>query len=304
MFREINQSTAFIATLGLQPQVVTRGLDKLLALEPDISYGIIIYTGAYRSHPEWATFELFQRHIEQTYETIKWEWVPIKEANADSPLNDVNTPDAAELAFKIIYNQTKKLKQKGYRLHTLLAGGRKSIIVYAMITAQLLFDTQDKLWHIFSEDEYQRNLSVRPHVPLAITQLLEIPIMHLAGLMPMVRELILHSDDPTKAIDLYRHHDDVEWQMQLQMFFNACEPIDQMIMWLRFRNYSNSEVAQRVHLTEPGIIRHLHKVADHFLDDPALRLRYPRGFKRPNRDILIALRPVLLQMETPPPFNE
>ena len=253
MFTEPTAPPAFIATLGLQPQVITRGLDSLLSIEPGIERGIIIHTRSYRSHPDWPPFETFQRYIEAHYATIDWQWIPIQEESQE-PLADVDTPDSAELAFKIIFNTTKNLKREGFRLHNLIAGGRKSIIVYSMVSAQLIFDVEDKLWHIFSDDEHNRGLNTRPHPPPTV-QLVEIPILHLAGLMPMVRELILHSDDPTRALHLYREHEDVERNIHMLRFLREeCDVIDRRIMWLYVKDHSNQQIAQRVSLSAPGRI--------------------------------------------------
>jgi CRISPR-associated protein Csx14 len=292
---------ALIATLGLQPQVITRALDCLLEKDPDIIQGTIIHTAAFRSHPNWPTFETFRRYIETRYEDIDWQWVPIEDGDG-RVLNDVNTPEAAELAFKVIFNATKALKRQGYRLHGLIAGGRKSIIVYSMISAQLLFDVRDKLWHLFSDDENSPNheLSRRPHIPSAKLHLVEIPVLHLAGLMPMVRELILYGDDPTRALRLYQEHDDMERLVQLQRFYDECEPVEQRILWLRFHNLPNADVSERVFLSTSAVHGRLNSIADRFYSDPALGSRYTQKPPKPYRAVLIALRPILSRIEQEP----
>lgn len=298
--RQIEKPSAFIATLGLQPQIVTRALDKLLVIDPEISQGTIIYTATYRFHPHWDTFERFQKHLKNEYKNIAWKWVPIQESEKTPILADVNTRKASELAFKVIFNETRELKRQGYRLHKLLAGGRKSVTVYSMVSAQLLFDLQDKLWHIFSDDEHHPNEGRRPHVPLTSIQLLEVPLLHLAGLMPMVRELLLHTDDPARAIGAITEHDDKEYLLQLHRFYDECEPIDQLLLWYRFRGVSNTEIVARVHVHEATIIRRLKKVAKRFYQDPVFGSRYTEMPEKPHQAILIALRPVLLHIEDPP----
>lgn len=289
---------AFVATLGLQPQVITRALDKLMEIEPDIVQGTIIHTRAYRSHPDWPTFETFQRYVEKQYDAIDWEWCPIQETGKE-PVDDVNSLETAELTFRLTFKIIRELKQQGYRLHTLIAGGRKSIIVYSMISAQLLFDVYDKLWHIFSKDENVRELSLRPHPPEDTVQLVEIPVFHLSGFMPMVRELILFSDDPTRAIRLYQEQEDMDYLVHLQHFYEACDSIDKRILLMRFHNFSNKEVAGRVHLGEPAIIQRLHRIADRLYDDPIVKRHIPKKPRQPQRAVLFALRPVLIKLNKP-----
>lgn len=298
MFHSLDQPPAFIATLGLQPQIITRALDKLITLEPDFVQGTIIHTAAYRAHPNWPTFSTFQHYIAETYPSIAWEWLPIQEQSQE-PVRDVNTVASAELAFKVIFKATKELKQQGFQLHGLIAGGRKSIIVYSMISAQMLFDINDKLWHVFSKDENVRDLSLRPHPGNEVVDLVEIPVFHLAGLMPMVRELMLFGDDPTRAIRLYKDQEDIDYIVNLQRFYDSCEQIDRDILLLRFHDYPNKEIAERVGTVESNIISRLHKVADRLYSDPLVKKRYWQKPRQPQRTVIFTLRPILINL--PPP---
>lgn len=300
-FRQQNAPPAFIATLGLMPQVITRGLDSLLKHESTIRRATLIYTGSYRAHPNWPTFQAFQNDLTRHYDFIEWDWVPLQQ-EGQPILMDVDDHQSTEIAFRVIFQATKALKAEGYRLHSLIAGGRKSIIVYSMISAQLLFDPFDQLWHIFSDDERDREKGLRPHVDASVIHLAPIPVMHLGGLMPMVRELLLHDSDPTRAMHMYREHHDIERTMQLHRFYESCDPLDKYILWLRFKNHPNKEIADKVYLGEPAIINRLRRVAEAFYSDPILSgSRYTQLPPKPHRAVLIELRPVFLQMSEPPP---
>jgi len=284
---------AFIATLGLVPQIVTRALDRLRPLEPMLRHAVIIHTAEYRPHPLWPTLADFRAYLEATYAPLTIELAPI--ARRDQPvMRDVESPAHAEIAFQVIYNATRELKRAGYRLHCLIAGGRKSIIIYSVLSAQLLFDAQDKLWHIFSEDEYNRELGLRPHVPDHVTQLAEIPVLYVSRLAPMIRELILHSDDPTRAVRIFEEQEDVEKLAYLQRFYNECDPLDQQILLLRYREYTNAVVARRVHLSESAVSNRLRNVAErYFHDTRAGRSRYAELPGNPQGVLLLELRPIL-----------
>lgn len=299
MMDELSPPAAFVATLGLQPQVITRGLDALLLRDPELQCGTIIHTSSYRSHPNWPTFETFRRYIETQYPDLDWTWVPIAEGtDATVAVEDVNTPESAELAFRHIFNVKKQYKREGYRLHSLIAGGRKSIIVYSMVSAQLLFDVYDRLWHIFSDDEHNRELSLRPHVDPRLTHLAEIPVLHLSGLMPMVRELILHSDDPTRALRLYRDHEDVERNAHLRRFFQQeCELIDRQILWLWARAYSNRQISLYINMSESAINRRLNRVSERFFADPLCGRIYGRLTNKGPRVVLLALSPIVNEIQ-------
>jgi hypothetical protein len=130
-------------------------------------------------------------------------------------------------------------------------------------------------------------------------QLVEIPVLHLSGFMPMARELILYSNDPTRAIRLYQEQEDIDYVLHLQKIYDTCDPIDQQILLLRFHNFSNREVAERVHLGEPAIIQRLHRVADRLYDDPVVKKRFRNKPRQPQRAVLFTLRPVLIKMDMP-----
>lgn len=287
---------AYVATLGLQPQVLTRALDQLLQIEPGIELATVIHTSAFRPHPAWPTFAHFQEYMAQRYANIGWEWIPI-ERSGETPLDDVDTPYGAEVAFQVIYNVTRDLKRRGYRLHSLIAGGRKSIIVYSVISAQLLFDANDRLWHIFSEDEHHRELGLRPHVEDRLVQLVEIPVLYVSRVAPLVRELILYSDDPARAVRFYREHEDVELLIRMQRFFDECDPIDQQIILLRFQGMPNLAVAENVHLSDSAVTNRLKNVAERFYRDPLLGgTRYAKLPDKPHRTLLFHLSPLLRRM--------
>lgn len=292
---------AFIATLGLMPQIITRALDRLRPLEPLLKHAVIIHTAEYRPHSLWPTLADFRAYLEKTYAPLTIELVPIAR-RGEPTLRDVESPAHAEVAFQVIYNATRELKRAGYRLHSLIAGGRKSIIIYSVLSAQLLFDGQDKLWHIFSEDEYNRELGLRAHVPDHVTQLAEIPVLYVSRLAPMMRELILHSEDPTRAMRIFDEQEDVEKLAYLQRFYNECDEDDQKILLLRYQENTNAVVARRVSLSESAVSNRIRAVAErYFHDTRAGRSRYAKLPGNPQGALLLELRPILSRIAADSP---
>ncbi len=268
---EMTTAPALVATLGLAPQIITRALDEMLKpnVEPGLGPVYIIHTSAFRKHDHWPSFAHFTVYLEQTYSRLSFHLVPIKDENGRT-VYDVETPETAELAFKTVFNIVKQLKREGRRLHGLIAGGRKSMIVYTMISAQLLFDEDDQLWHLYSsQDSWEPHESLKSGNDLTESKdrshLVEIPILHLAGLMPMVRELILNSDDPTQAIRLYRKHETVEQIVRLQRFYlEECDEIDRKILLLAAKGWGNRKIGDAVGLTETPVTNRITKMARKF----------------------------------------
>lgn len=282
---------ALVATLGLQPQVITRSLDFLLEeIEPDLAEVVLIHTSAFPyNHPHWRSLAEFREHLQKRYPAIRWRWTPIQDVDG-SEVRDVETVELATQVFRIIFSEVKRIKQDGRRLHGLIAGGRKSMIVYTMVSAQLLFDVEDRLWHLFSKDE-----GPIPHLSpeqKRWSHLLEIPVLHLAGVMPVVRMMILNSDDPTAAIDLYREHEDVERLIHLRRFYESCDEIDREIVLLAYKGLSNSQIADQVHLAEGRIAYRINRVAERFYAEVYGRRLDPFP-GRPRVRLLHDLRPLL-----------
>ncbi len=145
MSNEIKLPATLIATLGSEPQVVTAALDLLLQRGEPITRTVVIHTfgpGTIIS----AAVERLQGVFNKTY---KETGVCLElEAILDErgfPFSDVETHAAAQAAFRTIYKQVHKAKLRGDRVHLSIAGGRKTMAVFGMSTAQLLFDENDHL---------------------------------------------------------------------------------------------------------------------------------------------------------------
>jgi CRISPR-associated protein Csx14 len=292
----IDPKPALVATLGLQPQVITRSMDILLDdIEPDLGEAIIIHTSAFPfSHRYWRDLADFQEDMAKTYPKIQWRWVPIADA-AGRVVDDVETPEAAELAFQIIYREVKRIKQQWRKVHGLIAGGRKSMIVFTMVSAQLLFGIEDRLWHLFSTDE-----GPDPHLPESRkhhSRLIEIPVMHLAGFMPVIHRMMLDSNDPLSAISVYREHEDNARLLRLREFFDSRDEIDQQILILAYRGYSNRQIADRVYIQEGGISRRVTSMADEFYE----KVQPPPPSPYPGRIRLRLLHDMRALLEKLPP---
>jgi CRISPR-associated protein (TIGR02584 family) len=289
---------AFVATLGLQPQIITRALDQLRPLEPRLELAVILHTAEYRPHPQWPTLADFSAYLSYTYAPLRVE-LSLLQQPGEAPLRDVVSPADAEVAFRVIYNVTRDLKRRGYRLHSLIAGGRKSIIIYSVLSAQLLFDAQDKLWHIFSRDEYERDrfdreMGLRPHVAGDVVHLVEVPVLFVSRVAPLIRELILHSDDPTRAVRIFEEQEDAERLAYLQRFFNECDPGDRRILLLRYQGVTNAVIARQLGYSESAVSNRLRGVAERYFQDPrAGRSRYAELPPNPQVAILAELRPIL-----------
>lgn len=186
-----------IATLGSAPQVVTLALDLLLAQDHELRQLVVVHTAAgcepvttalHMLSQEWATYA--------PYGILGFARVEI--VSPAGPVADVDTEAGAEAAFRAIYGAVVAAKRQGFRIHLSIAGGRKTMAVYGMAVAQLLFDEGDRLWHLFSNEALQgeQRLHARPD---DAARLVPVPILRWSETSPMLTELA-QSDDPFEAV--------------------------------------------------------------------------------------------------------
>lgn len=155
--------SVFIATLGTEPQVITAGFDLLRRRGENIQKVLVVHTCQPPGEPIAIAVQTVEQEFNQypPYKHVSLELLPIKDS-AGLPITDVNTPQAAEAAFRLLYQHILAAKQNGLRVHLSIAGGRKTLAVYGMLAAQLLFDDEDRLWHLYSAGDFLNERRLHP----------------------------------------------------------------------------------------------------------------------------------------------
>lgn len=201
MLRNARQ-TVFIATLGIEPQVVTIALDELCARHPDLVFeeAVVIHTDPLQQGIGEALRRLDAEMKSGYYgqRVRKYRKVPIEYDGR--PVQDIYSQAEAGAVFTTIYREIAQHKRLGRVVHFNAAGGRKGMTVYGMASAQILFDADDRLWLLFSSPEF---MSLRPS-PLHCTrptdaQLIEIPVLRWSNTPPAMTALVIY-DDPMQAV--------------------------------------------------------------------------------------------------------
>lgn len=115
------------------------------------------------------------------------------------PIADIGTQAALTATFRTFFQTALAVKNRHEALHICIAGGRKTMAVYGMMTAQLLFDEGDHLWHLLSPREMQDEKRMRLQDGDEAS-LVQIPIIRASSLPTNV--LMDEIDDPDKAVAL------------------------------------------------------------------------------------------------------
>lgn len=217
---------ALVATLGTQPEVVTIALDLLLDDGVPVDKVYVIHTAS--SQPG--------DRMDQSLRALRREFpggthyryrgqrgtmclcsLSLVQLEASGrALEDVRSEEDARAVLVTLFNVVRDLKMERHVVHLSIAGGRKSMSVYGMATAQLLFDSHDRLWHVFSMPTFEAEDAMHPHDP-GDARLVRIPALPISTVFPGMVTLIT-SRDPLAALERKRALIEMEERRTRQEF--------------------------------------------------------------------------------------
>ena len=191
----MNPSAVLLAPLGSKPQLVTIALDLLEQQGESVGEVVILHTSLEREATRQAVAVL-GREFPAVYPHIRLRPICLCDEQG-RPLEDLDSDLGAREAFRVLYHEVKAAKRAHRRVHLSIAGGRKIIAVYAMVVAQLLFDPEDRVWHIFSVPALIESRALHP-AP-GESALIRVPVLRWSEISPALTDLVL-SDDPFQAL--------------------------------------------------------------------------------------------------------
>lgn len=181
-----------MATLGGQPQVVTFALDDLLARGEQVEAVIAVHPAA-----ETPAMRQSLARLEEAFAGGCYGGRPCplrQEVLHDGrlALADIADEAAAEATWQTLHRLLSRLKHEGRRLHLVVTGGPRLIGLMAMSAATLLFDHQDRLWHLYTPRPLREAAAGGAilHVgPEAGVRLIQVPIAPWGAYFPALRAL-------------------------------------------------------------------------------------------------------------------
>jgi CRISPR-associated protein Csx14 len=189
------KSAILIATLGAEPQVVTLTLDSLLARGERIASVIVVHTAPDREPVRSSLRSLHHEFVVERPYGDEILFVPHLLAGASGPLADVVTPSEIDDAFRSLYVLLRQHKQAGRSIHLSIAGGRKTMALFAMAAAQVVFGLEDHVWHLVSDPALVISKRLHTDRPGDII-LVPVPVAYWGRLRP---------DDSSRVHDFIKH---------------------------------------------------------------------------------------------------
>lgn len=279
---------AMIATLGVEPQVVTIALDSLIKQGKYINEVTVLYT----DHPAiLEALAILEGEFKGTvYSGVTFHAKAI--STTHGPVRDFQSEEELRGLLRTLYTEIRQARQKKRPLHLCISGGRKVMGVMAMTVAQLLFGPDDRVWHLITEGWKPgagRHLHANGRVQ---TRLIPVPVLRWqeAGtLMQAVTEL----DDPREMLAWYhRLTKRAEEKRQGEFIKHWLTPAERRVTKLACRGFDNATIAARLEKQEQTVANQLRNVYE--------KLREWLGFPDYNvdRSVLIArFAPYFTMME-------
>lgn len=236
-----------IATLGAEPQVVSLALDLLQAKGYPIAEVVVLHTvgaamqpGLARLQGEFAAAGACRFHP-----------MPV-EGDAGLVTDIVAEEDTAAL-LRTLYKVVLKEKRAGRLVHLSIAGGRKPMAVYGMVVAQLLFDENDRVWHLLTEGWKPGNERIMRLDEGVRARLIPIPVLRWSAVSPVLTELALR-EDPWAAIQAQKAMKQEEERRRKREFLEHwLTAAERQVVRLACQGLDNAAIAGQLHKSEKTV---------------------------------------------------
>jgi CRISPR-associated Csx14 family protein len=279
-----------IATLGSEAQVVSLTLEMLLAQGHDIREVVVVHTMPDAEPVHSALTRLKEFFDDPERYSFLFRSVLIA---GRTPIVDLVTEEQVGEMFRVLFRETLAAKREGKTVHLSIAGGRKTMAVYGMVVAQMLFDDDDHLWHLLSTGKILKEKRMQSQ-PGDEVKLIPIPVLRWSAVSPVLTELARH-DDPWEALQEQRQlRLRTEWQRKKEFVERTLTRAEREVVELLVREgLSNEAIAQRQHRSVRTVGNHLSHVYDKLHEFLGFRDDVPT-----DRAVVIAeLAPVFLWRE-------
>lgn len=276
--RQGRNRDSLIATLGLEPQVVTITLDCLLARGRPVDEVIVVYT----ENPgvRQALDIIACEFASNFYPGI--ELLPVPVTSPGGRTEDFYGLDDLRSLLRTLYSVVRRTRQEDQIVHLCLSGGRKVMGIMAMVVAQLLFGPEDCAWHLVTEG-WHPGADRRLHLsPGDRVWLVPVPVLRWAEAGTLMRT-VAELDDPEEVVAWYeRLNRNARRRRQQEFIRHWLTGAEREVVRLACRGLDNASIAKALGKREQTVANQLRNVYEKLRE----WLDYPEG--NVDRNVLIA----------------
>ena len=267
-----------LATLGVEPQVVTITLDELLARGCSLREVSVVYT----MDPGVKTA---LTAIEGEFDKGLYPGVLLRKSpviNRQAAVVDFRSEDDLRALLRTLYAEMRRARQSGVKVHLCLSGGRKVMSIMAMVVAQLLFGPEDCAWYLVTEG-WHPGAERRLHLESGDrVWLVPVPVLRWSEAGTLMRT-VAELEDPAEVVYWYRRlEQNARRKRQREFFRHWLTGAEREVVRLACRGLDNVSIANALGKSEQTVANQLRNVYEKLRE----WLDFPEG--NVERNMLIA----------------
>ncbi|MCW3488699.1 CRISPR-associated protein Csx14 [Dethiobacter alkaliphilus] len=254
--RQGGTASKLITTLGVEPQVATITLDRLLANGEIIDEVVVIYTESPAVLK--ALHSVSDEFAKSVYPGITLRTVPV--VSASGPVEDFLSDDDLKSLLRTVYSEVRHARQAGGPVHFCISGGRKVMGIMGMVVAQLLFGHEDHLWHLVTEGWQPGSGRLLHLPPEENVRLVSVPVLRWNDASTLV-QMVAEINDPAEVVAWYEKLNHATRQKRREEFIGRwLTKAERDVVRLICQGLDNATIAARLYKREQTVANQLRNV--------------------------------------------
>lgn len=240
-----------IATLGTESQVVTLSLLELKRMGFEVGEVVVVHTSGLTPEIR-AAMDRLDEVFANDERLRRYRYKRELLQGERGPIADITTEAEAEATFNALFQIVRHYKLNDYHVHLNVAGGRKPMSIYGMVTAQMLFDEQDRLWHLVSNPQLVKSRRLFPEDGDEY-RLVPVPVIRASDRPDLLRQF-------QNAQEAVREQEALRQELKYTLFMEKLTEAERKVARLLAQGLSNEAIASELTNAPSTISKHLSNI--------------------------------------------